>query len=304
MARNKQKQAMEELQALSNTEKARDDALANVKRQLGTMAKVSGIFIVVSWVLALGFYSGLQSIIPIYVAAGLTVVVAVAAVLIRRNLAKSQEFGALLGENLSEEERAARLAKLDAKVQKGDAAAAMTKAQLLMQDAPKDALETLEGVNLDKANKMIAMQIRGMRGMIHLNLGEIKAARTLADEIDLSKAPDPKSRGNVAAIVAESWARSGNPIEANELLDKYDVEEKDFEDIKVQLLRARAFACAHKKDVNGMRRALKQLGEVNPQLFSLFVGQKRIHPLLEKEARKRLEKSGFMPKPKIQMARR
>ncbi len=304
MARNKQKQATEELKSLANTDRARAEAVDNVRRQLGTVVKVSAIFLVVSWLLALGFWSGLQSNIPLYVAAVITVVVGVGAVFIKRNFDKSQEMGALLGEDLSEEERAARIAKLDAKVEKGDATAVMTKAQLQMQEAPRDALETLEKVNLEKANKMIATQIRGMRAMIHLNLGELKAAREIADAVDLTKTPDPKSRGNVAAIVAEAWARSGNPIEAMELLEKYDPDAKDFEDIRVQLLRARAFACAHKKDLNGMRRALKLLSEISPQLLALFVGQKRIHPLLEKEAKKKLEKSGLIPRQRVQMARR
>ncbi|MEQ9499744.1 MAG: hypothetical protein RIT81_22890 [Deltaproteobacteria bacterium] len=304
MARNKQKQAAEELKSLANTDRARADAVDNVRRQLKTVIKVSAIFLVVTWLLAFGFWSGLQSNIPLYAAAGLTVAVGIAAFFIKRNFDKSQEFGALLGEGLSDEDRAARIAKLDAKVDKGDATAIMTKAQMQMQDAPREALETLEKVNLEKANKMVATQVRGMRAMIHLNLGELKAARELADTVDLSKTPDPKSRGNVAAIVAEAWARSGNPIEAAELLDKYDPDHKDFEDIRVQLLRARAFASAHKKDINGMRRALKQMNEISPQLLALFVGQKRIHPLLEKEAKKKLEKSGLMPRQRVQMARR
>jgi hypothetical protein len=304
VARNKQKQAAEELKSLANTDRARADAVDNVRRQLKTVIKVSAIFLVVTWLLAFGFWSGLQSNIPLYAAGGLTVAVGIAAFFIKRNFDKSQEFGALLGEGLSDEDRAARIAKLDAKVDKGDATAIMTKAQMQMQDAPREALETLEKVNLEKANKMVATQVRGMRAMIHLNLGELKAARELADTVDLSKTPDPKSRGNVAAIVAEAWARSGNPIEAAELLDKYDPDHKDFEDIRVQLLRARAFASAHKKDINGMRRALKQMNEISPQLLALFVGQKRIHPLLEKEAKKKLEKSGLMPRQRVQMARR
>ncbi len=304
MARNKQKQAAEDLKSLANTDRARADAVDNVRRQLKTVVKVSAIFLVVTWLLAFGFWSGLQSNVPLYVAAGLTAAVGIAAFFIKRNFDKSQEFGALLGEGLSDEDRAARIAKLDAKVDKGDATAIMTKAQMQMQDAPREALETLEKVNLEKANKMVATQVRGMRAMIHLNLGELKAARELADTVDLTKTPDPKSRGNVAAIVAEAWARSGNPIEAAELLDKYDPDHKDFEDIRVQLLRARAFASAHKKDINGMRRALKQMNEISPQLLALFVGQKRIHPLLEKEAKKKLEKSGLMPRQRVQMARR
>jgi hypothetical protein len=111
-----------------------------------------------------------------------------------------------------------------------------------------------------------------------------------------------KLRANLAGVVAEAWARSANPIEANELLDKYDVNDKEFEEVKVQLLRARVFAAVHANDLPKMRRALKQLEEISPQLLALFVGQKRIHPLLQQEAKKKLEKSGLMPKQRI-MAR-
>jgi hypothetical protein len=173
-----------------------------------------------------------------------------------------------------------------------------------MQSEPKEALITLETVDLKKAQKLVAAQVRAMRGMIHLNLGEVTAARELAEDIDLAKAPDPKLRANLSAVVAESWARSGNAIEASELLDKYDADDADFSDVRMQLLRARAFTCAHRQDIKGMKKALKQLLAISPQLAGMFVGQKRIHPLLQKEARRQLEKSGFAPKQRVQTARR
>lgn len=302
----KKRKAQEDLQALADTSRARGDAMASARRQIQTAARVAGIALVVIWLLALGFWSGLDSMVPLYVAGSLTVVIAVVAVLVRRNLAKSEELGDMLGDgaDLSPEERAERIAKLEARVDKGEAAAIMAMAQLQMQDEPKSALATLEKANLDKGPKLVAHQVRGMRGMIHLNLGDVKAARELADEIDLAKMPDPKSRANLVGVVAEAWARSGNPIEASELLDKYDPEEKDFQDVKVQLLRARVFTSAHRNDLNGMKRAMKGLEELSPQLLAIFVGQKRVHPLLQKEARKRLEKSGLVPRQRIQGQRR
>ena len=300
------KAAQEEMAALTDTSRARGDALETARRQIRTAAKVTAIALVVVWLLALGFWSGLTSLIPIYVALSLTVAVAIAGFMVWRNLNKSQELGAMLGdgEELSEADRRGKIEQLQARVDKGAAAAIMAVAQLQMHDEPPEALLTLEKANLDKGPKLVANQIRGMRGMIHLNLGDVKAARELADAIDLAKMPDAKSRANLVGVVAEAWARSGNPIEATELLDKYDPEEKDLQDVKVQLLRARVYACAHRNDMNGMKRAMKGLEEVSPQLIAIFVGQKRVHPLLVKEARRRLEKSGFMPRPKIQAARR
>jgi hypothetical protein len=300
MAKAKQR-AKEEREALQNLTKSKGDALANARRQIRTAAKAALIAFVVIWLIALAMYSGLRSIIPLIVAVVLTAAMGVAALLIRRNLKKSEALGEMVsdGTELNAEERAARIAKLQEAVDKGEAPAIIAKAQLQMQEAPRDALATLEKVNLEKAQKPVAMQVRAMRAMIHLNLGEVKDARDLAEGIDLAKAPDLKLRANLAGVVAEAWARSGNPIEANNLLDKYDPNEKDFEDVKVQLIRARVFSTVHANNLQGMRRALKQLEEISPQLMALFVGQKRIHPLLQQEAKKKLEKSGLMPKQRI-----
>jgi len=303
---SKRQRIDDEKAALSDLTQPKDTGLQSARRQLKSAAKVAVIAAIVVWLLALGFYSGLDSIIPIYIAASLTLAGIIAALLVRRNLKKSEDMGSILSGagDLSETEREARIEKLEGKVAKGDAPAILAKAQLQMQSEPKEALKTLENVDLKKAQKLVAAQVRAMRGMIHLNLGEVKKARELAEEIDLAKAPDPKLRANLSAVVAESWARSGNAIEATELLDKYDANDEDFSDVRMQLLRARAFTCAHRQDIKGMKKALKQLLEISPQLAGMFVGQKRIHPLLQKEARRQLEKSGFAPKQRIQTARR
>ncbi len=305
--KSKKRQAQEDLKALQDmAQGGRGEAMATAQRQIRTVSKVAAIALVVIWLLALGFWGGLHSRVPIYVALGFTIALAVGAFVIWRNLGKSNELGALLGDasDLTPEEKQRRIDKLEARVQKGDAAASITKAQLVMQDAPKEALTILEAINLDKTQKAVAHQVRGMRAMIHLNAGEVKMARALADDIDLGRVPDLKGRANLSAIVAEAWARSGNPIEGGELLDKYDVSDKAFKEIEVQLLRARVFACVHQSNFKAMKKAVKQLCEISPQLLGIFVGQKRIHPLLQQEARKQLEKSGLMPKQRIQAARR
>jgi hypothetical protein len=306
VASKKKGKAAKDLSAVADLSKARSDALASARGQIRTIAKVAIGFVVVVWLLAAGFASGLSTLIPYYVALALTAVVGVGALLVRRNLGKSEALGQLIadGMDLSAEERASRIAKLEAQVEKGDIGSIIAKAQLVMQESPKEALETLEKVNLEKAAKVMANQVRGMRAMIHLNLGEVKAARELADAITLDKTPDLKSRANLAGVMAEAWARSGNPIEATDLLDKYDPEDKDFSDVRVQLYRARAFASAHNNKLDRMRKALKQLEDLSPQLLAIFVGQKRVHPLLQQEAKKRLEKTGLMPKVKIQGAKR
>lgn len=305
MSKAKQR-VKEDREALQNLTKPKGDALAAAKQQIRTAAKAAIIALVVIWLVCIALWSGLKSTIPLFVAGGFTVAFGIAAFLIRRNLNKSAELGQMVseGSDLSPEERASRMAKLEERVVKGEAAAIIAKAQMQMQDSPRDALVTLESVNLEKAQKPVAMQVRAMRAMIHLNVGEVGAARELADAIDLTKAPDLKLRANLAGVVAEAWARSSNPIEANDLLNKYDLNDKEFEDVKVQLIRARVFSTVHANDLNGMKRALKQLEEISPQLLGLFVGQKRIHPLLQQEAKKKLEKSGLMPKQRISARQR
>ena len=298
------KEAQDQLKSLGDPTKARDDALATARGQIQTLAKVVGIALVVVWLIAIGFWSGLNSAIPLWIAGVLTVAAAVGAFFVRRNMAQSEALGNLIGDpDMSPEERASRIAKIQQKVEKGDVSAILTKAQIEMQEDAKQALATLESANLEKAPKLVANQVRGMRAMIHLNHGEVQAARKLADEIPLDKTPDPKARANLAGIVAEAWARSGNPIEAGELMEKYDPDASDMAEVKVQLWRARAFSSAHRNDLGGMRKAMKQLQEVSPQLLGIFVGQKRVHPLLAKEARKRLEKAGFA-RQQVQVARR
>ncbi|MBI2372602.1 MAG: hypothetical protein HYV07_01255 [Deltaproteobacteria bacterium] len=303
MAKKGRESELADLKELTKPKAA--ESLRNVKQQLRTAAKVAAIAFVVIWLLALGFASGLDSRVPLYVALVLTISGLGAAFMIRRNVAKSESIGSLLaGEELTDEQRAARMKQLDAQADKGDAGALLAKAQLVMQDRPEEALGILERVDLEKAPKLIALQVRGVRAMLHLSLGDVAAARKLADEIDLSKAPDTKTRGNFAAVVAEAWARSGNPIEAAELLSKYDPNEKELEDVRLQLYRARAFVAAHKQDLKGIKSALKSLSQLSPQLVAMFVAQKRVHPLLQKEAKKALEKSGLMPRAQMRFERR
>lgn len=304
MASHAKKQQKELAEAL-NLEEARSSVLDDTKKQLRTVAKVVLVVLVVTWLLAAGFASGMKTAIPVYIALGVTVLFAAGALLLRRNLRKSQEMSEMMSaEGLSEEELAARIQKLAPKVAKGDSGAIIANARLIMQENPKGALEVLEKANLEKGAKMMAVQVQAMRAMIHLDLGEIKAAREVADAMLLDKVPDSRARASFSAVVAEAWARTGNPIEATDLLDKYDASDAAFKDARMQLLRARAFTAAHRNDLTGMKRALKGLTEISPQLLGIFAGQKRVHPLLMKEARKRLEKSGMIPRPKVQMQRR
>ncbi len=196
------------------------------------------------------------------------------------------------------EGRKEAMSQLEGKADKGDTAALFAKSQLLMHEDPRKALEVLEQINLDRVMAPIADEARGQRAMIHLLLGEVDRARALADAIDLSRHDQIKSRAALAAVVAESWARSGQGKRAGETLDLFDPENSELNDIKPQLYRSRAFVAASQSDVKRMKHALRRLRGINPQLLGGFV-QKKVHPLLEREARQMLMQSGAVPKKMI-----
>lgn len=198
----------------------------------------------------------------------------------------------------NDEERKAALEKLSTDFKKGDTAAVFARAQLELQEDPKKALATLESIDLSKVMAPVADEARGQRAMIHLTQGEVSQARQLADNIDLSRHNDPRTRAMLASVVAEAWARSGDAKKALETLGLFDFEEATFEQIRPQLYRAQAYAAAQTSDMNTMRRALRKLLAVDVRLLGGFM-TKKTHPLLQKEAKKILEQSGQVPKKMI-----
>jgi hypothetical protein len=202
----------------------------------------------------------------------------------------------------SAEDRRAALDKLDSTYKKKDVTAVMAKAQLLMQEDPHQALAVMEEINLNKVMNTVADEVRAQRAMIHLMMGEVTEARSLADGIDMSRHQDPKTRAMLGAVVGEAWSRSGQAKKALETLEIFDPEDDELAPIKPQLYRALAYAHAHTTNVKGVRRDLKKLLDQDVRLLGGFM-MKKTHPLLQKEARKLVERSGQV-KPKMQVQRR
>jgi hypothetical protein len=165
-----------------------------------------------------------------------------------------------------------------------------------MQDDPRKALQTLESVNAEKMLGPMADQFRAMRAMLHLTLGETAQARALADELDLGKQQEPKTRAMFATVAGEAWARTGQAKKALETLELFNPEDPEWSEVRAQMWRARAFAHAAQNDMKGVSRALKRLAEMNAQLLGMFIGQKKIHPLLEREAKQIVMRMGAMPR--------
>jgi len=237
------------------------------------------------------------SVIPLVIAGVLTVAAAAAAVWVVRYVNKSRELGALLRSAAETEDgRREALRKLETGYKKGDVQAAIARAQLEMQEDPRKALATLEEIDLTRQIAPVADQVRCTRATIHLQLGEIQEARALVDKIELGKQQEPKTRAMFAAVAGEAWGRTGLAKKGVELLELYNPEDPDYTEMRVQMWRARAFAYAGAGDMKGASRALRKLAEVSPQLLGMFVGAKKVHPLLQQEAKQLLMRSGAVPR--------
>jgi hypothetical protein len=109
----------------------------------------------------------------------------------------------------------------------------------------------------------------------------------------------------MAAIVGEAWARTGQAKKAVELLEMFDPNDPAYEDLRPQLLRARAFAYAWANNTKQMKQVLRSMKDLNPQFLGGFITKKKmpmgvpsrgVHPALEKEAFDMLMRSGAVPR--------
>jgi hypothetical protein len=251
-----------------------------------------GIVMAVVWLIAIL----VRGWIALSVAGVITVGVIGAGWWVMRLMNKSRSIGAIMAGADTEEGRKEALEKLEAGFGKGDAQALMARAQLEMQDDPRKALATLESIDLAKQMAPVAGQVRATRAQIHLMLGEVAEGRKLADELDLGKQDDAKLRAMFATVAGEAWGRTGNAKKAIETLELFNPEDPEFSELKAQMWRARAFAYAANQDTKGVGRALKKLADMNPHLLGMFVGQKKIHPILEREAKQIVMRMGVVPR--------
>jgi len=208
---------------------------------------------------------------------------------------KARSVAGILNRVETAEDRKAALSELDASFKKKDPAAIFARAQLELQEDPKKALSTLEQIDLAKVQASVGDEARTQRAMIHLLMGDVGEARPLADGIDLSRHQDPKSRAMMTAVIGEAWARSGQAKKALDTLSLIDPEDPEYEPLRPQILRAFAYAYAHTNDLKSMKRTVKRLSDIDMRLLGGFLA-KRAHPLLQKEAKQILERSGQMPR--------
>lgn len=250
-----------------------------------------GPIVIIAWIVA----GAIGRAWAVVAAGALTVAIAGAVLWAVRFAKKSRAVASLVQAAATPEARKEALAKLETDYKKGDTAAVFARAQLLLHEDPRKALAVLEEIKLDKVMAPVADEARAQRAMIHLLLGETDRARQLVDAIDLSKQQQPKSRAMMAAVVGEAWARTGQAKKALDTLAVFDPEDAEYAELKPQLYRALAFAHAGVNDLKGIRKDLHKLGQINPQLLAGFLA-KKVHPLLVKEAKQVLERSGAIPR--------
>lgn len=269
-----------------------------MKQLLGRLA----IPVVAAWVvfglIAAFVYSRTWKIVLLSVPAVVTLLALGLVVFALRQAKKARGVAGILSNVETDADRKAAIEKLDASSNKKDPAAIFAKAQLELQEDPKQALKTLERIDLGKVMAPIADEARGQRAMIHLMMGDVSEAKTLVSGIDLKRHQEPRTRAMLAAVSAEAWSRSGEAKKAVETLGVFDTEDAAFEQLRPQLYRAWAYAYAYTNDVAGMKRMLKKLAAQDVRLLGGFL-TKRTHPLLQKEAKKALEQSGQVPRKMI-----
>jgi predicted Zn-dependent protease len=297
---------------LAPKKKKKKQSVAAAQRELRDLAKPAEgsdkppvdqkkLFVRLGGVLAIIWVTALVllrwSIIPVVGAGVLTLLGLGIAIWVVRYTKKSQALGALLrSASETEEGRKEALKKLETDFKKDDVQAVVARAQLEMQDDPRKALATLETVDLAKQLGPVADQVRCTRATIHLQLGELQEARVLVEKMDIGKQQEPKTRAMFAAVAGEAWGRTGQAKKAVELLEVFNPDDPDMGEMRVQMWRARAFAYAGAGDMKGAARALKKLVDMSPQLLGMFVGAKKVHPMLQQEAKQILMRSGAMPK--------
>ncbi len=294
------KQLREEMAAKAKSAPLPVDPLS--KEALRPLALRLGIPFLVLWIGAIVLHGPIPKIVMGVLTLALAGVLAWAFRYAKRSR-RVAEIVREVGDNADARKEA--IAKLETDFKKDDTAAIFAKAQLQLQEDPRAALRTLETIKLDKVLAPVADETRAQRAMIHLVLGETDEARQLVDVIDMSQQKEAKGRGQMAAIVGEAWARSGQAKRAVELLETIDPDDEAFADLRPQLLRARAFAYAWASDSKQMKQTLRRLQAINVQYLMGFITRKKnpggvsprgVHPLLEKEDYEMVTRSGAVPR--------
>lgn len=231
------------------------------------------------------------------IAGVVTVVVAGFGIYVWRLTRRSQAIVDIMKSATDDSERQKAIEKLAESGSK-DAMRSLARAQLVAQTKPQEALEILEKINIAKAPAVIQDDIRSQLTLLYLRNNRVRDARQVADLIRLDRQPNVKAKALYAAVMAESFARTGKAEEAQKLVETYPPEDTAYGEARALLLRARVFTYFVLKKRGLARKSMEGLAQLEPGLLGTFV-QKGTQPELAKMAREVLSQSGVMPKPKI-----
>jgi hypothetical protein len=179
-----------------------------------------------------------------------------------------------------------------------DAMKAVAKAQLLAASDPAEAQRVLEGIDIKKAPMVVQDEVRAQLSLLYLRGNKVREARALADDMRLDRQPQPKAKAFYAAIMAESFSRTGNAEEGKKLLDTYLADDPAFTEVRPMLLRAQVFCYFQLKKRGLAKKAMDTLADVEPGMVAAFM-QKGTPPEIIALARQTLSQAGFGPKMKI-----
>lgn len=168
----------------------------------------------------------------------------------------------------------------------------LARAQLLAQTDPAEALKALESIDIKKAPNMLQDDVRAQLAMMYLFTNRTRDARPLIDELRIDRRPDPKTKAMYAGIMAEGFARTGNPEEAKKLLETYSADDKAYEDVRVNLLRGQVYTYNALKKRGMVKRAIDELAAIEPNLIAPFL-QKGAPPEITKLAKQTLGELGM-----------
>lgn len=197
--------------------------------------------------------------------------------------------------------RQAAIAQLEARGSK-DAMAALARAQLMLRDDPQGALAVLEGIDLQKEPGPVQDEIRSNLAFLYLAQNRPKDARPLVDELRLDRQPNPKGKAMYAAVMAETFARTGKAAEAKKLLETYSADDPEYGEVAMVLLRAQVYTFLATKNRGLMRKAMGKLASHDPNQLAPFA-MKGANPDLQQAVREVLAEAGFATRAKSKIQR-
>lgn len=259
------------------------------------MAQIGAGFAAV-WICALIAQPYLGNV-PLWVAAGLTVVALALGLYLWRLSRRTRALSDILQRAVDPAQRDAALRELEAKdkgAKQPDAMNALARAQILAQSDPVAAMALLESIEIDKAPALMRDDIRTNLALMYLSANRAKDARIVVEKIKLNRQGAPAAKAMSAAVVAEAFARTGSPKEAEKVILPFNEEDASLAQAKVLVLRAKLFCDLATGQRKRAERWLGKLADEQPQMVLSFM-QRGARPELMQLARQVAQKRRLLP---------